>query len=109
LRPSWFDNGVLQNKAFRRRLGVDIDGLSIASSHDSAKLLQKSGKAVASLADSGILELGLGVIHSDERHGFIDGVPYDSEENYNKATEIADRLVELCSGNIVYDHWRRDD
>jgi hypothetical protein len=66
------------------------------------------------LARSEIESLGLVVVLTDDEHGYIDGLPpfteNPSDENYNRANEAADKLLEIANrGGIIHDHWRRDD
>jgi hypothetical protein len=116
LRPSWFENqqfelGKLTNKAFRRS-EHDTDGLSVGSSHEAAKNLQRSGCGVAALAIVSIESLGLSLIKDDDNHGHISGLPiYTSNpanEDYDRATQLADKLLKIAEENLVQDHWRRD-
>jgi hypothetical protein len=86
----------------------DTDGLSVGSSHEAAKQLQNSGWGVAALEILGINQLGLPVDMQHELHGYIQNVPYDAPETYDRAMEIADRLLELALPNLTPDHWRRD-
>ena len=96
----------MTNKAFRRRPMIDIDGLSVAPTHEEAKNLQYSGHGVAALLIASIEQLNLSVLQTSDTHGFIDGVPFDDAENYDRALEIADRLLFLALPNVQLDHWR---
>jgi hypothetical protein len=110
LRPSWFENGQLVSKAFRRSPS-DEDGLSVASSYEAAKKLLKSGGGVARIPIAALRALGLTVAPTDEDHACIEGLPpYADEladENYNRALELADRLLEFSNNNIMVDKWKR--
>ena len=80
-----------------------MDGLSVASSHESAKQAFQRGKGVAALEISAIQFLNLRVIHGDDDHGYIDGLPYDTQENYDQVMEFAERLVALS--RVTIDPW----
>jgi hypothetical protein len=101
----------LTNIAFRRSPN-DTDGLSVASSHEAAKTLLRSGCGVARLGVAEIAALGLTVVTTDDDHGYIDGLPPyaadPTDQNYTRAIELADRLLELSRDNITNDHWRRN-
>lgn len=51
-------------------------------------------------------------MHTDEEHGYLDGLPTyvenPSREAYDGIMKAADKLLELATGKIVRDHWRRD-
>lgn len=104
---------MLSNDAFRRSPN-DIDGLSVASSHEAAKRLLRSGRGTARFLLLELLALGLDVTQTDADHGYIEGLPPFTDDpadpNYNLATEYADRLLALASKgeNITIDPWRRD-
>jgi len=99
----WFEDGTLTNKAYRRIPGKDADGLSVASSHENAKLTITVGKGVAAALIDAIHLLNLQVVPDDDEHGTIKGIPYSDEENWNLATELADRLLEIS--RVTLDHW----
>jgi hypothetical protein len=75
--------------------------------------LLRSGHAIVSLSISEIAKLGLTVVPTDDEHGFLEGLPCYTEdvsdENYNRATEFADRLLDLAKDNVILDHWREDE
>ena len=107
MKPIWFEGDRLTNKAFRRR-PEDTDGLSVASSHEAAKLLQKrSGKGVASLEIRSIEMLALTVFRENDDHGYIQGIPDETTENYDIVMAIADKLLKLST--VTIDPWRRRD
>jgi hypothetical protein len=112
LRPNWFENDELTNRAFRRRPN-ETDGISVASSHDAAKRLLRSGWGVAALSRDAIASIeGLSIVFDNENHGYIKGVPVYAENpsdvDYDRALEIADRLLELARNRVVHDPWKRD-
>ena len=104
VRASWLDRGLLTDKAFRRRPGKDLDGLSISNSYEGAKRSQRSGAGVATLDVDAIEELGLTVSCPGE-HGVIAGLPFDTPENYAVTIEFAERLCKNAEFN--YDPWNR--
>jgi hypothetical protein len=93
----------LTNKAYRRE-PKDTDGLSVASSHELAKLTIERGKGVAAIEINKIPPLNLELVQNDDDHGCIVGIPY-REENYNLAMELADKLLELSV--VTLDRWNR--
>ena len=101
----WFEGSVLTNKAYRRIPGKDLDGLSVASSHEVAKLSITVGKGVAAALIRAISLLNLQVIQDNDEHGCIKGIPYSDEENWNLAMELADKLLAIST--ITLDHWNR--
>lgn len=104
MKPSWFEKGVLTNKAYRRIPGKDEDGLSVASSHEVAKLTITVGKGVAAAQINAISLLNLQLVRDDDDHGCIRGIPYDNE-NWNLAMELADKLLAISI--VTLDHWNR--
>lgn len=104
IKASWLDGQRrLKAEAFRRRPVLDDDGLSVASDHESAKLVFRKGKGVAKLRIEAIEGLGLELFRTDDIHGLIRGLPHPNEENYNLAMNIADKLVSLSV--FTYDPW----
>lgn len=102
IRSGWLDDGLLTDKAFRRRPGTDLDGLSVATSHNTAKRLQRSGAGVAALALREIEQLGLHVV-CPGNHGAIHGLPFDTPDNYAVVIEFADRLCRIAV--FKQDRW----
>lgn len=105
MRPSWVDeSGNIDNKAYRRRLGEN--GLSVAPSHELAKQAIAKGCGVAVLEISSVEQLvGCPLVKDAETHGFIDGVPFDTEENYNLVMHFADKLKDISK--FTRDPWKR--
>ena len=93
----------MTNKAYRRGPS-DVDGLSVACSHESAKQTIQRGDGVAAIEMIEIPPLGLQLFQDTDDHGYIAGIPYP-EENYDLAMELADRLLELSV--VTPDHWNR--
>jgi hypothetical protein len=107
LKQSWFDNGELTAKAYRRS-PADADGLSVACSHDYAKTFQRSGCGVAAVKLRTFEELGLAVQRTaTDPHGLIQGLPAYEDQDFNRALELADRLVH--ASRVTSDRWRRDE
>jgi hypothetical protein len=107
IKKSWYDDTLgVDAKAFRRRAS-DTDGLSVASSHEGAKVAFQRGHGVAKGRIEGIREIGLGLEQGDDGHGVILGVPMESQENYNEVMEVADRLVRLFC-EFTHDPWKSD-
>ena len=104
IRPGWLDSQrKLKAEAFRRRVNIDDNGLSVASSHEAAKLTLTKGKGVAALRIDAIEALQLELFREDDDHGLIRGLPDPRPENYNLVMSIADKLVSLSS--FTYDPW----
>ncbi len=102
IRNGWLDDGLLTEKAFRRRAGKDLDGLSVSTSHNIAKRTQRSGAGVAALILRDIEQLGLQVVFAGD-HGAIQGLPFDSPQNYAVVIEFADRLCRIAV--FKQDRW----
>ena len=102
IRTGWLYEGTLTDKAFRRR-PKDLDGLSVSSTHDSAKRSLQSGAGVAALAVLKVEQLGLQVACSGS-HGTILGLPFDIPENYSRVIEFADRLRDIAE--FSKDPWQ---
>ena len=105
LKPNWFEDGVLTNKAYRRIPGKDVDGLSVSSSHEAAKLTITVGKGVAAALIRAISFLNLQLVQDNDEHGCITGIPYSDQENWNLAMELADKLLAISV--VTFDRWNR--
>lgn len=93
---------MVTDKAFRRRPGKDLDGLSVARVHAAAKRFQQSGAGVAVLRVSEIQRIGLSVCCPGD-HGTIDGLPFDTPDNYAVVIELAVRLCAIAE--FKEDRW----
>lgn len=107
MQPSWFENGVLNFKAYRRKHGKDDDGLSVVSSHELAITTIKKGRGVASLQITAITALNLQFVPEGDEHGLIIGIPFDDGEDYDLAMDLADKLVEFSHVTPIL--WDRSE
>jgi hypothetical protein len=106
IRANWLDGqNNIKAEAFRRRHGIDDDGLSVASSHETAKLALIAGKGVAALRIDAIENLQLELFREDDDHGLIRGLPDPQSEDYNLVMNIADKLASISA--FTYDPWKR--
>jgi hypothetical protein len=108
LKSSWFDSGVLTDKAFRPvKDTAEADGLSVWSTPEQVKTLSIArGKAIVYLPIHSVVALTLTVQCEQDGHGLIKGIPLvdDDIALHHELVERLYRLALHCEINMN-DSW----